>query len=94
MKKIFEKLILKLFIKRIREEADKRGLNIDFVTKNSTDSVGSFIDIILDKFAEHQIDIQEYERKQKILTNTVLRYRDVLCMVLLKKSKRKMEENL
>ena len=94
MKKIFEKLILKLFIKRIREEADKRGLNIDFVTKNNTDSVGSFIDIILDVFAEHQIDIQEYERKQKILTNTVLRYRDVLCMVLLKKSKRKMEENL
>lgn len=94
MKKNFEKLILKLFIKRIREEADKRGLNIDFVTKNNTNSVESFIDIILDEFAEHQIDIQEYERKQKILTNTVLRYRDVLCMVLLKKSKRKMEENL
>lgn len=94
MKKVFEKLILKLLLKRIREEADKRGLNIDFVTKNNTDSVGSFIDIILDEFVEHQIDIQEYERKQKILTNTVLRYRDVLCMVLLKKSKRKMEENL
>ena len=94
MKKFFEKLILKLFLKRIREEADRRGLNIDFVTKNNADSVGSFIDTILDEFAEYQSDAQEYERKQKILTNTVLRYRDVLCMVLLKKSKRKMEENL
>lgn len=94
MKKFFEKLILKLFLKRIREEADKRGLNIDFVTRSNADSIESIVDTILDEFAEYQSDVQEYERRQKILTNTVLRYRDVLCVVLLKKSKRKMEENL